>query len=1133
MTHWLTLAAMLALLGVGLGACGDNSQNSPGDTSPDPDPQPSPSSGETSFASAAGSSGQPSPGGAAGRGGADAGAAAPSGDSAERNGGQNSGAERSIEEGDIYQVVRNSDRILNLNRYRGLQIVDFSDPSQPEIIGRTRISGDPVEMYQVGDQVYVLLNNWRGYYGSQSLLPNRYQGGAVVAIDISDPKQPTIESRGQVPGRIETSRLTRGDGEEALFVAATGRDRSQNSSSGGPSSGAGVARVNRAGNTAYVKSFDVSGQGELQEAAELKLDGRVQDIQGADNHLLVARARDNNKSTVSVVDISDPSGQMQEGGQVDVKGRVENKHNLDLHRDVLRVVSGADRNASDTNHVETFDAADIDNLTRIDHETFGDGQNLYATLFMEERAFFVTYRRQDPFHAFEVTTQGQLTEKSEFVVSGWNDYFVPVNDDRRLIGIGKNDEQGETVAVSLYDITDLTNPQPLIDREEVSADRSDSEANRDDRAFTVLEDATSVQADDGTVETGVVLVPFQGYDKSKDKHVSGVEIFTFSDTTVTRRGTMEHGTPVRRSFVADHREKTTANLSEAELSLYDTSDPKDPTELGRVELAPNYERLWTFGQYNVRRNVRRSYYHWYRRSQQTRTDRLEVVPLSKDPDTADAVAKVSVPADASLYRAGSYLVSMEVLKVNRQTNGGQTKATYRTEIRIWDFSDPSSPKLVNTMTTDKLSRNIRGPRAGGPGVGHPEPGGRASRPGLDYYQTDFDIKTVGDALVFTNEIHERESRGTRKYRLTRVKASEMRYRKCQSASPRRSGSGGNTMNACTYYTGGIACSWIKKNDGSTTARRCRGELRKCTRNRNGERSCQKVEPSSAPTRTETRSTEAWDRWTHYEFYALDLSSPASAQITGPVTMPDKERAVSTLAQGDSLYVTHRERYDKPNDPRPYMKYYFKRIDLADPANPQTGNAINIPGELLAVDGSTIVTRNYLWGQQVVEPSVHKLEVQNGLARLKATHRLSEREIEALALDSQGQVLVSHRAIRQYRAGPARAGGQPGRADVARSGMSEDKTQLSVLDLSASLDELSTVDIAEWASLQSAIKQRALFSVPGGMLVVDLRSPQAAEAQAYFPTRGWPRDIVTRDTSLYMPAGRYGIYQFDVTANNLL
>jgi hypothetical protein len=57
--------------------------------------------------------------------------------------GSGSSGEKTVEEGDIYRLY-DGHMILNLNNYRGLQVIDFADPSAPRIVGRLRIAGYPV-----------------------------------------------------------------------------------------------------------------------------------------------------------------------------------------------------------------------------------------------------------------------------------------------------------------------------------------------------------------------------------------------------------------------------------------------------------------------------------------------------------------------------------------------------------------------------------------------------------------------------------------------------------------------------------------------------------------------------------------------------------------------------------------------------------------------------------------------------------------------------------------------------------------------------------------------------------------------------------------------------------------------------
>ena len=380
-----------------------------------------------------------------------------------------------------------------------------------------------------------------------------------------------------------------------------------------------------------------------------------------------------------------------------MEGLVSNKTNMDLRGSILRIVSGSMWSDTTTNHLQTFDITDIDNPVAVDHKTFGDGEQLYATLFLDNKAFFVTYFRTDPFHAFEIDDAGNATEKAEYVVSGWNDFFKPVLDNTRIIGIGTNDDAGRQMAVSLYDITDLANPNPFIARQEVDAsDYSWSEASFDDRAFSVIEDAVSVEAADGTEETGLVLLPFSGYDSDNYKGIYAVQMFTYSASTLTRRGLLSHGTPVRRSFNPD--DDLTANLSEQELSLFNTENPDEPSELGRVTLAPNYDDLLLFGDkgVRVRRTADGEYYYYYRTTAEApdKGKLLETVPLS-DPEVADPLATVEVGAGADVVKVGNLAVAISQYWKENAKNP-------TTLIQTVDFSDPLSPSVVSTMETEAI-----------------------------------------------------------------------------------------------------------------------------------------------------------------------------------------------------------------------------------------------------------------------------------------------------------------------------------------------------------------------------------------------------------------------------------------------
>lgn len=1060
-TKQLAYVAAL-LLTAGLIGCGDTSNPDPG---PGPDEQDIPN-GATEFVSADGNAGQASQ---ENDGEATAGAA----DEDSRDSG---GGERSVEEGDIYRVL-SGDLILNLNAYRGLQVIDFADVSDPTIIGRVRSVGTPVEMYVVDDTAYVLLNNWRGYYGSRDdIQVEQVTGGLVMVVDLRDPEAPVVTSRARVPGWIRTSRLTRGDGGEALYVVSNDWE------------GDSQTRV---------RSFGTNDAGKLIERSSIDLGGYVQDIQATTEALLVARydyTDDRNRSKLAIIDISNPDGTMVEGAEVTLEGRINNKTNMNLYGDVLRVASGNSwGNGTNTNHLETFDVSDIHNPSRVDHETFGDGEQLFATLFLGNKAFFVTYLRVDPFHAFYIDDDGNCEEKNEYIISGWNDYFRPIANDSRLIGIGMNDEEGRTMAVSLYN-TDLEDDDPFIARAEVEADNSWSEARWDDRAFSVLESAVDVQTDDGVAETGLVLLPFSGYDNEQERYLAAVQIFTFSENTLTRRGVMQHGTMVRRSFVAD--DEVTANLSEAELSLFDHSNPDEPVELGRVDLAPNVTNFLTFGDHGVRFHSNSGWWWWYYGDRDTGPDELEIISLEGDPDVAPALATIEVTRSSQIFKVGDLLVSFAIVN----SEYVDEEYTYTSHVQVFDLSDPTSPELVSEFETTELnlSNNYYG------GGYYDEMGDSDCYNCGGYAQANAHV--VSEALVFVQSEYHQEVIGHEEV--------------CNSYPRDRYGDeyncwGDDGPQECSYTTGNISCRSL---DGAPEI--CTGSYYRCTQDSEGETTCDEIAQSSVSSEEHCYDYDRYRYWNTYSFTALDLSDAANPSVTDSLSFDEDEQAVGVMVDGDTLLMNYKVEASVEGDSRDFVRYYVRAIDYSTPAAPSAAPRINVPGQLLEVDGNSWYTRDFVWGDEIVETAVNRVRVHEGRAYLEARRVFRDVVVNNMALDGEGHLLLTKQ----------QSWYQTRRPDFDWEDMT---TELVILDAEDDFRRLAEEPVDRWATLRSATSGRALFSVPGGLLVMNTSNAANPYAQAYFPTMGWPSTITTVEREIYIAAGRYGMYRFSLDAFNLL
>jgi hypothetical protein len=906
----------------------------------------------------------------------------------------------------------------------------------------------------------------------------------VAVADIADLSAPVLLDYAFIPGNILTSRLKRDGDAAALYVAAAGY---------------GEFELEDGSTTwesrTYVRSFDVSGGG-IREVSELNLGGYVSDIQATPDTLLVARwnwewQSEERGSEVSLIDIRDARGTMTAGDDLRVAGQVENKFNMDLRDGILRVVSGNSWNSeANTNFLETFDVSDLSNAVPIDRATFGDNEDLYATLFLENEAFFVTYRRVDPFHAFEIRDDGTVEERSEFIVSGWNDYFRPVFDEQRLIGIGVNDENGRAMAVSLYDITDLDNPEPLITRAEVDASYSWSEASWDDRAFSVVENAVSVQAEDGTLETGLILLPYTGYAEDWSDYTAAVQIFTFSETTLTRRGIMEHGTPVRRSFLT---ERATANLSEAALSLFDTSDPDAPEVLGSIELAPNYTDYFVFGDYAVRVQNLGYDYAWIGDRDALPPTRVEVIARDAHPDDAEALATIEVPSSAQLHQVGDLLVAMTRVITSWEVWPYATE----TQIEVIDLTRPTAPAIVGSLETDAL------------------PAGDSAYYGWgmeDCFDCGWgwgwgygDTSTMATSSALVLPVREWVSEVVGTERRCRTYPVE-EYVDCAFENEE------DQARECSRYAGGITCVSL---DGAPEV--CSGSLLLCEYDEDWNSLCEEIPADAVETAENCYENDRYRYWNRATYHFVDLSDPTAPRVGDTHRFGDTDEFISSLVVDDTVYMSYTEPLGVGEDGRAYVRYFFRALDAADPSAVRVADPVNVPGELLRVDGADLLTQDLVYGEEVIETSLARLTLYEGRAYLQSRLDLPNQAVERVVSDGDTRLLVAHRS-----------------ASYHYDETADYRAKLSVVDTSGSgLSLASTVTVDDWASLQTARNGRALYQVPGGLLVVDVSSAASPQASAFYPTRGWPRAFTLVDTDVVFPAGRFGLYRLPFEAYNLI
>jgi hypothetical protein len=308
------------------------------------------------------------------------------------------------------------------------------------------------------------------------------QSQVLIVADTNDP--PEIAARLPVPGSILESRLV----GTALYVASQT-----------------FRPVSGTTNTVWewgtiVSAFDLSSPEAPVVRNSLWFSGYGNVVSATDTYLFVVTQAPNNwwQSVVNLIDITDPAGQISAYGSITTAGQVMDKFKLNYSGEVFSAISEDWHSNNGTQLItslETFHVPDPRSagplgILKLGQLDLGQGERLHATRFDGNRVYVVTFFQIDPLWVVDLSNPSLPSIAGSVAVPGWSTYIEPLGDQLITMGVESNH-----VAVSLFDVTDPAAPA-LVSRVRLGGTYSWSEANYDEKAFTVLPDA------------GLVLVPF-------------------------------------------------------------------------------------------------------------------------------------------------------------------------------------------------------------------------------------------------------------------------------------------------------------------------------------------------------------------------------------------------------------------------------------------------------------------------------------------------------------------------------------------------------------------------------------------------------------------------------------------------
>ena len=185
-------------------------------------------------------------------------------------------------------------------------------------------------------------------------------------------------------------------------------------------------------------------------------------------------------------------------GEGFVKGYVHDQFSLDEHNGFLRIVTNDSHWPSSANELYVLeDRGDTLNIVG-SIEDIAPNERIYSSRFDGDRGWIVTFRQVDPIFSFDLSDPRNPHITGELKIPGFSDYMQLI-DQNHLLAIGRNatpEGRVQEVHVSLFDISDMANPVLLHRYSLDSAAYGYSVASSDHLAFNYMP------------EIGTLAIPF-------------------------------------------------------------------------------------------------------------------------------------------------------------------------------------------------------------------------------------------------------------------------------------------------------------------------------------------------------------------------------------------------------------------------------------------------------------------------------------------------------------------------------------------------------------------------------------------------------------------------------------------------
>ena len=588
--------------------------------------------------------------------------------------------ERAIAEADILQL--SGDRLYALSRYRGLSIIDVSNPAQLRLEGEYHTAAEPFEMYVEDGLVYALFNGWYSTVCDQAGVCNWESTSRVQALDARNPVDIEVLEDLSMPGNIADSRRL-GD---VLYLVTE--------------QGAGYCSGCDANATVTVSSFDVSTPGTFAQVDQLRLS--TSESVSNSNSVAVSNERiyiaghtfSDPSSSVHVVDISDPAGTLALGTTFEVSGAIQSRWQMDEYNGVFRAVSQhlawGSRQPPALQTFRINSSFDIQPIATLPVQLPRPDEVLRSARFDGDRGYLITAAQQDPLFTFDLRDPAAPRQLGELEMPGWVYHMEPRGNRVFALGFDAQNPDG-ALNVSLFDVEDLAEPK-LLSRVAFGGDWGNFAEGQDQihKAFSILADQ------------GLILVPFGGATRDTETcavvYDSGIQLVDFTDTTLTRRGIAPQVGDARRALL--HRNHL-FGIGDNAVQTFDIEDRDAPLAIGQLDVTHNVGTVRVLGDHLMRFGS-----NWW-----TSQTTLDLVPTERATDVSSR-SEIELAAlfgenawsctgsatwTGQVFMRGDYAyVPRKSLRYDQRTGAATRTLTFY----VVDLSDRSAPRPVGSFSVE-------------------------------------------------------------------------------------------------------------------------------------------------------------------------------------------------------------------------------------------------------------------------------------------------------------------------------------------------------------------------------------------------------------------------------------------------